>query len=238
MSDPVDSDDVRWLAAEFALGVLKGERLREAQRRFASESAFREDVEIWQDQLSPLLDEIDPETPSPQVWRNIESQLFGKERKAGGGLWESLRFWRSFSLVAGTLAVASMAAVLVLPGTGLLPRTGGGEPLVATLTASGEAPAFLARFDPTRSRMIVRVAAGDSQSQARVPELWLIPGDGVPRSLGLLDEAGTGEISIRESIRELVRDGAALAVSLEPAGGSPTGAPTGPVVASGTLQAL
>ena len=120
MSDTLNSDDERLLAAEFALGVLKGDRLRVAQRKFESEPAFREDVEVWQDQLSQMLDEVEPGTPSPQVWQNIEAQLFGEERESGGGLWASLGFWRGFSLVAGSLAVASMAAVLLLPSDGEL----------------------------------------------------------------------------------------------------------------------
>jgi len=37
------------------------------------------------------------------------------------------------------------------------------------------------------------------------------------------------------SQRTVGEKGTVLAVSLEPAGGSPTGAPTGPVVAAGTI---
>jgi anti-sigma-K factor RskA len=71
-----------------------------------------------------------------------------------------------------------------------------------------------------------------------VPELWLIPADGVPRSLGVIGLGGTQRVTLAPTLLELVADGAVLAVSLEPVGGSPTGAPTGPVIATGRLTAI
>ena len=62
--------------------------------------------------------------------------------------------------------------------------------------------------------------------------------DGVPRSLGVLSGTGSGELTIQQPVQQLIQDGATLAVSLEPAGGSPAGAPTGPVIASGKLQSF
>ena len=74
-----------------------------------------------------------------------------------------------------------------------------------------------------------------SGSASPSPTGGAIPGDGVPRSLGLLADGG-GTIALPPGIAPA--PGEALAVSLEPAGGSPTGAPTGPVVASGQLVSL
>lgn len=238
MSDTLSNNDDRWLAAEFALGVLEGERLRTAQRKFESEPTFRQAVEVWQEQLSPLLDEIEPETPSPRVWKSIESRLFSDEVESGGGLWRNLGFWRSMSFVTGGLAAAAIAALLLLPPHGLLVRPDSDQRLVATLTSSGEPPAFVARLDTTRNQLVVRVESEDAREVDRVPELWLIPDDGVPRSLGLLSDTGTREIKVDPSVGRLAREGVVLAVSLEPAGGSPTGAPTGPVVASGALRLI
>jgi anti-sigma-K factor RskA len=65
----------------------------------------------------------------------------------------------------------------------------------------------------------------------RALELWAVPPSGAPRSLGLI--AGNAATVVR---RDKLLDGtAALAVSLEPSGGSPTGAPTGPVLYVGKL---
>ena len=60
-------------------------------------------------------------------------------------------------------------------------------------------------------------------------ELWAVPKAGAPRSLGVLP-GGSGTVALRGKVLE----GAdTLAVTLEPAGGSPTGKPTGPIVYAG-----
>jgi anti-sigma-K factor RskA len=71
-----------------------------------------------------------------------------------------------------------------------------------------------------------------------VPELWLIPADGKPRSLGLLRADRAVTITIPPNLMGQIVSNAVLAVSLEPLGGSPTGQPTGPVIASGKLTTL
>jgi anti-sigma-K factor RskA len=65
-------------------------------------------------------------------------------------------------------------------------------------------------------------------------ELWVIPGKGqAPRSLGLLPETGSRAVALPEEIRRALTSSAALAISLEPAGGSPTRLPIGPVLYQG-----
>jgi anti-sigma-K factor RskA len=75
----------------------------------------------------------------------------------------------------------------------------------------------------------VPVTAVDGRG--RFPELWIIPAGGKPRPVGMIS-----------GVRSLTLAGgeakATFAVSLEPAGGSPTGAPTGPVIATGVLSAV
>lgn len=61
-------------------------------------------------------------------------------------------------------------------------------------------------------------------------ELWIIGPDNVPKSLGLIAQDG---LSIDPAVE--TEPGRTLAVSREPKGGSPTGLPTGPVFATGTL---
>jgi anti-sigma-K factor RskA len=64
--------------------------------------------------------------------------------------------------------------------------------------------------------------------------LWLIPADGTPHSIGVMPEK-TMRVTVDEKMADQFDTGVTLAVSLEPAGGSPTGLPTGPVLASGKL---
>lgn len=232
------NDKDKWLAAEHALGVLERGDLRLAEQRVDNDPAFRKAVEAWQQQLTPMLSEVAPVAPPAAVWEKIAARTSGEVRAPSASLWDSLSFWRGLSGVGAVLATAALAALLFLPGIGVFTSPpDGGRSLIATLTAQGEAPAFVARFDPATGTLFVRTSAGDA-ADTRVPELWLIPGDGVPRSLGLLAQAGSGSLVVNPENRSVLGDGITLAVSLEPAGGSPTGAPTGPVIASGKLQPL
>ena len=72
-----------------------------------------------------------------------------------------------------------------------------------------------------------------------MPELWLIVPGKDPRALGVFeaDEAG-GACHPGAAHGRRHHAGSALAVSLEPPGGSPTGQPTGPVIAVGKLTKL
>jgi len=237
MTQELDDKD-RWLAAEYALGVLERDDLRAAEQRVDNDPAFRKAVEDWQQQMTPMLNEVAPVAPPAAVWEKIEARTSGEGSGQTTGLWDSLSFWRGLSGVSAGLATAALGALLFLPGIGVFTSpSDGGRPLIATLTAKGEAPAFVARFDPATGALFVRTSLG-AAAETRVPELWLIPGDGVPRSLGLLAEAGSGDLVLTRDNRSVLGDGITLAVSLEPAGGSPTGAPTGPVIASGKLQPL
>lgn len=232
------SDKDKWLAAEYALGVLERDDLRAAEQRADNDPAFRKIVEDWQQQMTPMLSEVDPVAPPAAVWEKIEARTSGEVSRQTTSLWDSLSFWRGLSGVSTGLATAALGALLFLPGIGVFTNpSDGSRPLIATLTAEGQAPAFVARFDPATGALFVRTSAGDA-ADTRVPELWLIPGDGVPRSLGLLAGAGSGSLVLNRENRSALADGITLAVSLEPAGGSPTGAPTGPVIASGKLQPL
>jgi anti-sigma-K factor RskA len=69
-------------------------------------------------------------------------------------------------------------------------------------------------------------------------ELWAITADGKPISLGVIPADGSGKIELSEVQKVLITKPIALAVSLEPKGGSPTGQPTGPVLYQGALAAL
>src|SRR5262249_45890961 len=75
-------------------------------------------------------------------------------------------------------------------------------------------------------------------SDPRAIELWLILPNQRPRSLGLIPPGQPIRLSIPPDLAGRLTPDAGLAVSLEPPGGSPTGQPTGPVIASGKLTGL
>jgi len=85
------TDQDRWLAAEYALGVLDRDAMASASARITSDPAFRDAVEAWQAQLAPMLDEVEEITPGSAVWKNIEQEIFAADRSASnvesGGVW-------------------------------------------------------------------------------------------------------------------------------------------------------
>ena len=109
-------------------------------------------------------------------------------------------------------------------------------PLIAAIDGGGHHH-FVATVDAKRSTIAV-VPAAFSADATRVPELWLIPSDGKPRALGLLSADRSVSITMPTDFAPLAVSNAVLAVSLEPPGGSPTGQPTGPVIATGKLTNL
>ena len=107
-------------------------------------------------------------------------------------------------------------------------------PLVATLQAEGR-PGFVAAIEPGHNTITIVPAALTAVEQ-RALELWLIAPGEQPRSLGLIEAGKPVRINVPADLAGRVRADAALAVSIEPPGGSPTGLPTGPVIASGKLH--
>lgn len=231
MSDVIDHNGLpedEWLAAEFALGVLSGAEHAEAQARLARDHRFAAQVAAWEERLAPWAAAIEEAAPPPHVWDAITAALPDRT-PARAGLWQSLAFWRGLAL-ASALAAACLGAFIYL---GAINRE---QPLVASIEGGGHR-AFVATIDARRGTVAV-VPAAFSADATRVPELWLIPGDGKPRPLGLLRADRAVTIAIPANLAaQTVRD-AVLAVSLEPPGGSPTGAPTGPVIATGKLTSL
>jgi anti-sigma-K factor RskA len=224
---PADGGNL--VAAEYVLGVLGAEERREVERRLAQEPALASEVAFWEERLGGLADAVPPVTPPPQAWSRIDAALSAPAAQPAS-LWNSLEFWRAFGLGAGALATASIAALTYL---GLVPTPP--APLLATLGGSAGQPHFVAAISGDH---LVVVPAALLTSDPRALELWLIPSGDRPHSLGLIQAGQPMRLSIPPALADRVTPDAALAVSLEPPGGSPTGLPTGPVIASGKLTSL
>lgn len=208
---PKDEDDL--LAAEYVLGLLDGDDWRAADQRAAIDGAFAARVRAWETRLEPLNADF-PEFPAPDLMPQIEARLFPAPRRRTG--WR----WLAVGSLVGTLALGLVVLSPVL-------RTPPAPRLTAELVAEDRALVLAASFDGTRLSLR---ADGPPAGAGLDYELWVIGADGVPSSLGLLQ----GGTLTREAA---LQAGQVLAVSLEPAGGSATGLPTGPVLATAELRA-
>jgi anti-sigma-K factor RskA len=152
--------------------------------------------------------------------------------------------WRTVAVFAGSLAAALLAFIL-MPQWGLLqssrsgkpaaPAAGSDEPegqarapsrFVAVLERDAVAPAFVLLVDAAARRLTLR-RIGAPRELGKSYELWLISSRlPAPRSLGLVGPGDVTELSdVLADDPGLIGD-ASFAVSLEPEGGSPTGAPS------------
>lgn len=106
---------------------------------------------------------------------------------------------------------------------------------VAELTDDLDTFVVQARFDPASNQLdLTRTAGGPREGRAL--EMWLIAGDNAPVSLGVWPKGQANAVLDIPADLALQMAGGVLAVSDEPEGGSPTGAPTGDVLAVGQVQ--
>jgi anti-sigma-K factor RskA len=221
------------LAGEYVLGVLSLDARRRVESRMRSDQAFARLIDRWQSNLQSFNEDYQEDQPPQAVFDAIERRLFGQTQGQAGraNMWNSIGFWRGFSFVASVIAVA---AIVYIATTQIAVKQGRG--LVAELSAPGNPITLLASFDPTDGRL--RIVPVASENKDKSLQLWLVPGNGNPKSLGVFQPGASGELVIPTDLRADIGEGATLAVSLEPLGGSPTGLPTGPVIASGSARRL
>ena len=240
------TDDRDFLAAEFALGLLEGDERAQTLRRVIREPDFAREVERWRTEFADLYD----------VWPEVDAgpEMAGRIAQIGGAVADvpvpandtaparRASPWAKIAAVGSLIAACLLLAVLLRPAP---------EPVViaqripvavdrvpATLlvaTLKNDAKLVPAVFDPGSGTF--RVAAPPSVSSTKVAELWVIGEDGVPFALGLLEQQNQ-RLTLTTEARAKLAPGATLAISIEPTGGSTTGAPTGPVVATGVLSTV
>ncbi|HVY05632.1 MAG TPA: anti-sigma factor, partial [Burkholderiales bacterium] len=168
-----------------------------------------------------------------RVWTAIRSRL-GFGDAARPGFWNSLAFWRMSSFATGLLALALVVAV-GLPRQAAVPEAG--QMVVVMNDLATRKPAMTASWEMGREgdrTMRIRVMGHAEMAANTSWELWIVPnGDGKPISLGLITTHETQVMKIPAAMGAKLDAGRGLAMSVEPAGGSPTGAPTGPVLYAG-----
>ncbi|MBO6676570.1 MAG: anti-sigma factor [Rhizobiales bacterium] len=237
VTDPnlLGQPDDEALAAEYALGLLNAAERQAFEQRLRDEPALRATVASWDETFLPLADDFEPVAPPSGALAAIETRLFAdaSSQEANSGWLSSLWFWRSFSAVAAAAALF-LALAVYLPSFG--PRTEG-QAFIAQLQNEGGSLSIAAYFEPGSATLVLTRASGEPAAD-RDFELWLIAPDRPPVSLGTLPSGERVEIAVDESLASQLNIGTDLAISDEPNGGSPTGQPTGDILAVSPLAAL
>jgi anti-sigma-K factor RskA len=227
-----DMDDEGIGAAEYALGLLPPAEREAFEARLRAEPALRTELAQWQARFAGLDAEF-VETPAPPaVLKRLETRLFGAAPAAGW--WESLRLWRG--LAGAAVAVALIAIGLNIATPRPDPKAFAAE-LVAALSAQGSSVSLVALYD-AQSGAVRLIGLSGAPVAGKDFELWAIEGSTAPRSMGVIPVVGSTELKPPRDLLKGFGEGTVLAITLEPKGGSPTGAPTGPIVAKGAATRI
>jgi len=239
MSGEPELPESEALAAEHALGVLTERERAAVEARMAADPRFAAEVEAWRARLAPLAGEVAPIAPPESLWRRIERALPAND---DGRLMRAVRVWRGAAFGGFALAAASLVAAVVVAGRPPVVVAPSAAPAGALLNASlkGETgpPLFVVAYDPDRKALIITSLVPPGTDPAHAHQLWLIPADKKPRSLGIIEPGTSRRLTMVGPLAPMVSEGASLAVSVEPPGGSTQDGPSGPVAAAGQLSKI
>jgi len=217
------------LAAEYALGTLRGPARQQFEENMRQDAQLTAEVIRWQEAFTQLDNRLPPITPPPSVWKKIQRQLPDSLEPLPAipaKRITPLRSYLGWAIAAGLAALLLMPRLLVQPAP-LVP--------VAILANGQHAPNqgqwVVSADKSTRSLTLTPLQTAGVATNHSL-ELWAIPADGKPRSLGLLNTQSPTQLTLAANMPE---SGSTLAISLEPKGGSPTGQPTGAVLYSGRM---
>ena len=246
MTDRLTHDDLEVMAAGLALGLLEGMERAEALRCQLEDPDFANRVKAWQEQTDRWLEDVEPVEAPAGALSAIEHQLEnrGANRPVSSVSTDqgSDDTWRTWAITA------TAASLLLAIGLGLAVTNPMQEPTgplsaaseqpsqpanVAQIKDEAGAPLLSALYEPGSGTLSLRLA--DLQQPDYGPELWIIPEDGIPRSLGLI-ESERLTVSLSPELRSFLQDGATMAVTIEPREGAPHDAPTGEILGTAVLQ--
>jgi anti-sigma-K factor RskA len=215
------------LAAQYVLGLLRYRARARFERLCGELTPAVSARQRWEDRLLPLSLELAPVAPDANRWSQILRAIASEADDSTAPLVTAPRAGRRWWLAA---AAASLVAVALLVGKLTIWSEPTWKP-IAVLAPANAAPLWRLERSVDAGQINIRTLGTVTLTAAKSYELWILPsGGGHPVSLGLLPRQGKLERRLTATQRTLLLAAPQVAVSIEPAGGSPTGLPTGPVV--------
>jgi anti-sigma-K factor RskA len=221
----LSNDDIA-LAAETALGLLNPAEEAGVAARIATDTAFADEVEAWNERLQAMAAGAD-QAPPPEVWDALRLRISAKTLQDNGA-W----FWKSIAAVSTSMAAVFGFMLFGQPEPAPIPFT----PLVAALGSKSGTEAMTASYDQASGQLILTPVS--VHTGKLFPELWVIPVGGNAVSLGIIRGDHPSRTVLSKAMRQAMMEGATLAITPEPAAGAPGGKATGPVLASGTITTI
>ena len=215
----------RALAADYAIGLMPPTARKRFEHLLQDDAPLRAELARWNTHLSQLTEPLLEQPVPDHVWQAIEARIEPQTLHVPA----RRPFWSWVRLSA--LACSLLIALTV----GLLYNRDSVQYKATLLSGTAQPGLSIEAHSDYLNVRPLELAAVDG---GRSLELWAIPVEGKPVSLGLIPRDGDGRIVLSQSQQQLIRIPVVLAVSLEPQGGSPTGQPTGPVLYQGPLAAL
>lgn len=206
------------LAAEYVLGTLTGAARRRFEIWMLESPRVRRQVWYWERRFQALNGAIPERRPPAAVWRKVRGRIDDSGAGSRGWWWP----------VGGLLAASLVVAVMLFWPTPPTPQR-----FVGVIQNSQAEPLWVleTRAEDGRRYLSAQGVQVDAPAGDKAFELWLLPRSGAAISMGLLPAAGAEQAAaLTEEQLQVLQRSRTLAVSLEPAGGSPTGQPTGPVL--------
>ncbi|MEL6869601.1 MAG: anti-sigma factor [Pseudomonadota bacterium] len=220
------------LAAEYVLGTLQGLPRRRFERLMRADLTVRQSTYAWERRINSLAARVEPVTPPASVWRDIEQALDSEHNPRAvtrTRVPSTINRW----LVAAVAVLAVALSVLYFD----TPVDDAPPAYTSILQDDDKQPAWIVDSYQQARRVQLRALNAPPPPTDRDYQLWIVPADGsVPVSLGILNRDINAQLTLNDAQYRALATGAALAISIEPVGGSPTGAPTGPIPYSGALS--
>jgi len=213
------------LAREYVLGLLPARSRARFARVLSFSLVARRAVTAWERRFAPLAAAVRPVEPPESAWTGIETALGlrAAPRARASGVWPAL--------AAALAIVAVLFAGLYFSQQPSVERPA----YVSVVTDAATGPVWLLQaFTEARALRVTTVNPRPAPAGSSY-ELWMLPDGGNPVSLGLLPEMGAAQLGLNAAQLGVLTRTMTLAVSVEPAGGSPTGLPTGPVILTAPL---
>ena len=225
----LSEDDIA-LAGEYVLGLLDAAGEASANARISTDAGFAAEIEAWRERLAPML--AGDETPPSRLWTGIQTSLPAPTgQDVGSG---KLLFWRTLSGIA--VGAAAILGILLLQKPDAVAPLAPEAPLIAALGSETGSASLTASYEVGTGRIIVTPVSLDTGDL--YPELWVIPGDGKPRSLGIVASTAATAMTVPAELQQFMATGGTLAVTPEPQSGGPGGQPSGPIIASGKITTI